>query len=121
VTALTWLGVGVLGAAGACTRFIVDGAITARLGGDLPFGTLVVNLTGAFLLGLLVGAAVRGDAYVLEGTATIGSYTTFSTWMLETHRLAEDGEARRAGANIVLSVGLGIGAAALGRVLGGAL
>jgi CrcB protein len=54
---------------------------------------------------------------LLAGTATIGAYTTFSTWMLETHRLAEDRAYRIAALNIVLSLAAGIGAAALGRVI----
>jgi fluoride exporter len=59
---------------------------------QLPLGTLVVNLTGALLLGLLVGRSVGGTPLPLVGTATLGSYTTFSTWMFESHRLGEDGE-----------------------------
>jgi len=77
-----------------------------------------VNASGALLLGLLTGLAVQGNLLVLTGTATLGSYTTFSTWMLETHRLAEDGESQMAIANIVLSLAVGIGAAALGRLIG---
>ncbi|HTA13005.1 MAG TPA: CrcB family protein [Solirubrobacteraceae bacterium] len=49
----------------------------------------------------------------------IGSYTTFSTWMLESHRLAEDGRRWLLGANVTLSLAAGVGAAALGRLLGG--
>ena len=55
----------------------------------------MVNLTGAALLGLLVGLGFTGDRLLLAGTATLGSYTTFSTWMLETQRLVEDGELAR--------------------------
>jgi CrcB protein len=55
------------------------------------------------------------------GTATIGSYTTFSTWMLEVHRPAEDGERGLAMWNLVLSLAAGLGAVALGRALGGLL
>ena len=83
-----------------------------------PFGTLAVNLSGAVALGLVVGLAFSGNALLLVGTATIGSYTTFSTWMLESHRLAEDSDLRAALGNIVLSAALGIGAAALGRLIG---
>jgi CrcB protein len=87
----------------------------------LPLGTLVVNLSGAFALGLLTGAALRGDALLLAGTATLGSYTTFSTWMLETQRLGEDGSYAVMAVNVVASLACGVGAAALGRALGGAL
>ena len=62
---------------------------------------------------------MHGDAYLLAGTAVIGSYTTFSTWMFESHRLAEDGWSWLALLNLVLSLVLGIGAAELGRLIGG--
>ncbi|HYB23488.1 MAG TPA: fluoride efflux transporter CrcB [Solirubrobacteraceae bacterium] len=114
-----WLGVGVLGGLGAIARFLLDALVSTNAGGGFPLGTLLVNLTGAFVLGLLAGLALGEDAYLLSGTAVIGSYTTFSTWMLESHRLAEDRRRRLLGANVVLSLALGVGAAALGRALGG--
>jgi fluoride exporter len=114
----TWAGVAVLGGAGAVARFVVDGAVAGRFDRDLPVGTLAVNLSGAFLLGLVAGLALTGDVLLLVGTATLGSYTTFSTWMLETQRLVEDGEGRAAGINIVLSLAAGLTAVALGRALG---
>jgi CrcB protein len=118
VTPLAWLGVLVLGGLGAIGRFLVDGATTQRVGRAFPVGTLVINLTGAFVLGLLTGAAVSGTAGVLLGTATIGSYTTFSTWMLETQRLVEDAEGRHAIINIVLNLVAGVLVAAAGRAIG---
>jgi CrcB protein len=118
MSAVAWIAVGVLGGVGACLRFLIDGGISRRVRGDFPVGTLIVNLSGALLLGLLTGLALEGDAFVLAGTATLGSYTTFSTWMLETHRLAEDGNPRAAALNATLSVVLGVAAAALGRTLG---
>jgi CrcB protein len=116
-----WIGVACLGGCGALARFLLDGAIGSRLGGEFPWGTFAINVSGSFVLGLLVGAAVAGNALVLAGTATIGSYTTFSTWMLETHRLGEETERWSMVANVVLSLAVGIGAAALGRAIGGAL
>ena len=118
MSVLTWAGVALLGGAGAVARFVVDGAVAGRFDRDLPVGTLAVNLSGAFLLGLVAGLALTGDALLLVGTATLGSYTTFSTWMLETQRLVEEGESRHAAINIVLSLAAGIAAAALGRVIG---
>jgi CrcB protein len=118
---VNWVGVAVCGAVGAYARFFVDGVVSARVGRALPFGTLVVNLSGAFLLGLLAGAALDPGAYRLAGTALIGAYTTFSTWMLETQRLAEEGQLREAAANVVGSLVLGLAVAALGRWLGGAV
>ena len=116
-----WIGVAALGGLGALARFSLDRFILARVGRGFPAGTLAVNASGAFLLGLLVGISLEGDAYLFAGTAVLGSYTTFSTWMLETHRLGEDGEAHGLIANVVLSSAVGLGAAALGRLIGGAL
>lgn len=113
-----WIGVAVLGGIGALGRFALDSAVSGRFGRDFPLGTLAVNISGAFLLGLLVGVSLEGDSYLLAGTAVIGSYTTFSTWMLETQRLGEDGEGRGLAANLALSVAVGLGAAALGRLIG---
>ncbi|HWJ50110.1 MAG TPA: CrcB family protein, partial [Solirubrobacteraceae bacterium] len=76
-------------------------------------------LSGSVVLGVLAGVALKGDAYLLAGTAVIGSYTTFSTWMFESERLAEDGLGWMLAANLVLSTVLGVGAVALGRVIGG--
>jgi len=112
-----WALVAVLGGAGAIGRFLLDASISARAGRQFPLGTLAVNASGALLLGLLTGLAARGTLETLAGAATLGSYTTFSTWMLETHRLSEDGELRRAAVNIAASLALGVAAAALGRVI----
>lgn len=116
---LAWIGVAVLGGAGALLRFLLDGAVSERAGRDLPFGTFAVNIAGAVLLGFLAGVSLSGDALVLAGTATLGSFTTFSTWMFETQRLVEDGDARGALANAALSLAAGLGAVALGRLVGG--
>jgi fluoride exporter len=118
VSVLAWAGVAALGGLGALLRFLLDGAVTGRAGRDLPFGTLAVNLTGAFLLGLLTGVSLRGDALVLAGGATLGSFTTFSTWMFETQRLAEEGEGAGAAGNAAISLAVGLGAVALGRLIG---
>lgn len=118
---LVWVGVAALGGVGVVARFALDGAVSQRAGSGFPRGTLAVNLSGAFLLGLLVGADVAGDALLLAGTAALGSYTTFSTWMLESHRLGEDGELNRMWLNIAVSLLAGLAAAALGRALGGLL
>ncbi|HEX7244321.1 MAG TPA: fluoride efflux transporter CrcB [Solirubrobacterales bacterium] len=118
---LLWLGIAALGGVGALGRFLLDVTVASRAGRDFPLGTLAVNVSGAFVLGILLGASLEGDAFLLAGTATIGSYTTFSTWMLETHRLGEDSEWGLALANVLVSVAVGLAAAALGRALGGLL
>jgi fluoride exporter len=115
---LVWAGVVVLGGVGAVLRFLVDGTVSARTGRSFPYGTLVVNLSGAFVLGLLAGLALDRDAALLAGTATVGAYTTFSTWMFETQRLGEDRQVRYLLANLVVSLVAGLAAAALGRWVG---
>lgn len=122
MTVGTWILVGLLGGAGAISRFVVDGLVGERAGGgSFPWGTLVVNLSGAALLGGLAGAAVSGTALVLAGTATVGSYTTMSTWMLESHRLGQDGQFPAVAANLVGSLLVGFAAAAAGHAIGAAL
>jgi CrcB protein len=115
------IGVGLLGGLGAAGRFLLDSAVSLRFGRAFPFGTLAVNLTGALALGLLVGLALDRDALRLAGTGLIGGYTTFSTWTLEAHRLAEDDRMLPAAANVLVSLALGLLAAWAGRELGHAL
>lgn len=112
--------VGLVGGAGAIARFLLDGAVHARLSRGFPYGTLVVNLLGAFGLGALVGASVGSQAYRLLGAALLGSFTTFSTWMLESHRLAEEGELRGGMVNLLASLAAGLLAAWLGQRVGAA-
>jgi CrcB protein len=114
-------GIGLIGGVGALARFALDGAVAARPATEFPLGTLVVNVTGAFALGVVAGAALHGDAYRLVGTGLLGAYTTFSTWMFESQRLAEDGELRLGALNVVVSLVLGIAAIWVGRQLGRAL
>ena len=115
------VGVGLLGGAGALARFALDGAVARRLGRSFPFGTLAVNLFGSLLLGVLVGIVVSGSGYRLLGTGLVGGFTTFSTWALESHRLAEDGQLRLGALNFGVSLVVGLAAAWIGRQLGGAL
>lgn len=114
------------GAAGATARYLVDGWIAQRAGGAFPWGTLLVNLSGSLMLGLLFALAVeRGvlpasvRAPVLIGF--IGAYTTFSTLMLESWRLIEDGAVALGFANLVGSSVLGILALVAGVLIGRAL
>jgi CrcB protein len=110
------LGIGLFGAVGAVARFLLDGVVSARADSIFPWGTLVVNLTGAFALGFVTGK-LSGDAQLLVGTGLLGGYTTFSTWMFESHRLGEDGELRASVVNLLGSLILGILAVWLGRTL----
>lgn len=115
------LALGVLGGVGAVARFVLDGAIGRRLGREFPLGTLAVNLSGTFILGVLVGAALSGDALRLAATGLLGAYTTFSTWALESHRLGEDGRVGLGALNLAGSLVLGVAMAWLGREIGVAL
>jgi CrcB protein len=103
---------------GAITRFGVDTLVQSRRLGEFPLGTLVVNTSGCFLLGLLAGLEPSHDTMLVIGTATVGSYTTFSTWMIETQRPGEDGDRSLAWRNVILSLGFGLSAVALGRAVG---
>ncbi len=115
---LVWVAVVLIGGAGSVARFYVDGLVGSAFRTGFPYGTLVVNLSGAVVLGLLTGLALTGDAALLAGTAAVGSYTTFSTWILETQRLTEERQYRKALLNIVVSLVLGVAAAEVGRLIG---
>jgi CrcB protein len=118
---ITAMLVAMCGGLGAISRFLLDGIVQQRVLGSYPAGTLIVNLSGSFLLGLMVGLHASHRTALLIGTGLLGSYTTFSTWMLEAHRTAQDGQTRIAGLSVVVAIALGLGAAALGRTIGGQL
>lgn len=116
-----WIGVALLGGAAATARFAIDAAFASRSDHPFPLGILVVNLAGALALGLVAGAALEGAALVVVAGGGIGSFTTFSTWILDSHRLAEAGHSHLVWLNLGLSLLAGFGAAALGHWLGGVL
>jgi CrcB protein len=114
------------GAAGAVTRYVIDVFVSERFGGAFPLGTLVINLTGAFTLGLLYALAIERSVLPAETRGPLmigflGAYTTFSTLMLESWRLVEDGAVVLAIANVAGSALLGIVAVVLGLAVGRAL
>ena len=117
----TWVLVALLGGSGAIARFVVDGVVGERLSGPFPWGTFAINISGAAVLGGLAGAAVSGNASIVAGTATLGSYTTLSTWMLESHRLGQDDQLLVGLANLLGSLIAGFAAVTLGHALGAAL
>jgi len=110
-----WAGVMMIGGVGSVARYMIDRTVARRTAGSFPFGTLTVNISGAVLLGFISGLTLSHQAALLTGTAFVGAYTTFSTWMLETQRLAEERQFGPAAANIVVSVALGIAAAFAGQ------
>jgi len=113
-----WLGIALLGGAGAVARWWVDGRISAHVHHGFPSGILVVNLSGAFVLGVVAGAELDGDARRLAATGFLGAYTTFSTWMLDTDRLWLQKHRRAAAINLLGSLALGLLAVWVGRLIG---
>lgn len=109
------------GMIGAPLRYLVDKAVQARHDSVFPWGTFTVNITGAFILGALTGAAAAhglpSSATLLLGTGVCGGLTTFSTFGFETLRLLEDGSLAEAGLNALGSLLAGITAATAGYAL----
>ncbi|WP_432562501.1 fluoride efflux transporter FluC [Kineococcus sp. SYSU DK003] len=109
------------GGLGAACRFALDGAVRARFPSQFPWGVLVVNVLGSFLLGLLTGLVLDGadPAWRLVlGVGFCGGFTTFSTAMTDTVRLVREGALRPAAGNLVGSLALTVLAAAFGLGLG---
>jgi fluoride exporter len=118
---LAWIGVGLFGALGSLARFHVSRLVTAWRPSAFPLGTFAVNLTGGFLLGLLTGLSVTGDALLVFGTGLLGSYTTFSAWMVEAEKLGEEGARRLLWAYLAGSLLAGLATTGLGWLIGAAL
>jgi fluoride exporter len=121
VTAAGWIAVGLLGCAAAAARFLVDSAFAARSDHPFPLGVLAINLAGTLTLGLVAGAALSGEALIVVAGGGIGSFTTFSTWMLDSHRLADAGHAHLVWLNLGLSLVAGFAAIVVGHWLGAVL
>jgi len=119
----TYLLVAVGGAVGALLRYGVDSTVSRWTGAVFPYGTLVVNTTGSFIVGLLFTIVVERSLLPPEVRPAIligvvGAYTTFSTWMLESWRLIEDGAYLHALFNLGGSVLLGMVAVISGIIVG---
>lgn len=116
-----WLLVAAAGSVGAPARYMLDTVVSERVEAMFPYGTMVVNVTGSFLLGVLTGLALDhglgATAQLVLGTGLLGAYTTFSTFTLETLSLLQAGETRAAVRNVAGSVFAGTGAAAAGWAL----
>jgi CrcB protein len=123
--ALIFVAVAVGSALGGVARYGLGGIVARSFGETFPWGTLVVNVTGSFLIGLV--ATVTGpDGRVLVSPVTrqfwmpgiFGGFTTFSSFSLQTLSLAQDGEWLRAGGNVALSIVLCLAGVWLGATLG---
>jgi fluoride exporter len=109
---------------GAVARYFVSGFVARRVGETFPFGTLLINVSGALVIGIFGGLAsdngsllAEPDPWLFAVTGFLGAYTTVSSFSLQTLSLARDGEGGRAVLYLVLSVALSLAAAALGFVL----
>lgn len=106
------------GGLGAAARFVLDGFIRGRRTDAFPVATVLINVSGSALVGVLTGAALFHSlpptVYLVTAVGFCGGYTTFSTAMVETVRLLQSGDHARAVANAVGSLLLALGAAALG-------
>ena len=104
---MTALWVALAGGVGAVLRLLLDGAIRARTGEGLPLGTAAINLSGSFVLGVVVGLSAHSvlaePVHLVVGTGLLGGYTTFSTASFETVRLYTD---RRWGAALANGLGM---------------
>jgi CrcB protein len=118
---VTALWVALAGSAGALARFGLDGGIRRRWATTFPWATLVVNVSGSLVLGLVAGLVLfRGAPDTLRlvvGTGFCGGYTTFSTASVETVRLLQEGRRRQAAANAVGSLLLTVLAGGAGLAL----
>ena len=104
-----WVSLG--GAIGSAARFWVSGLVAQRFGQTFPYGTLVVNITGSFVVGLLAAMSVPEGRWFITPSARVflmiglcGGYTTFSSFSLQTLTLVQEGEWLRAATNSVASV-----------------
>jgi len=121
------IAVGVAGSVGAIARYGLEGFVSRRTLGALPWGTFIVNISGSFALGVIFAALVEGEVVAapwLRNGLTIGligAFTTFSTFTLETLRLVEEGSYLLAAMNAVGSLVLGLVAVFVGVVVGRAV
>jgi len=125
---LTYLWIAIGSALGGTSRYAISRAVALRYGETFPWGTLVVNITGSFLIGVL--AALTGpDSRLVVSPNTrnflmvgiCGGYTTFSSFSLQTLELIRNRDFGEAGGNILLSVAACMAAVAIGFIVGSAL
>jgi CrcB protein len=117
----------VLGAIlGAVARYFISGFVARRVGETFPWGTLFINVSGAFLIGMFGALALNDtsvfaepDPWLFAVTGFLGAYTTVSSFSLQALSLARGGQGNRAAGYVMISVGLCLSAVALGFAFGG--
>lgn len=114
--------VGLAGGLGAVTRFQLDALISARFPGRaFPWSTATINVTGSFVLGLILGLSADSTWVLVAGTGFLGGYTTFSTASVEAVQLVREGRWGPAAASAAGVLVTGVAAAAAGLWLGGSI
>jgi CrcB protein len=112
------LSVGLVAGVGAACRYVADQVISHRRDSTFPWGTVTINVVGSFILGLTTGLAAHHGlsmtAATIIGSGFCAGFTTFSTWMWETIALAETRALVKAAMNVIVTLALGLAAAALG-------
>jgi fluoride exporter len=121
MSAPAWVAVALGGGGAAVARFLIDAAFASRRDHPFPLGILAINIVGTLALGLVAGFALEGEVLVVIAGGGIGSFTTFSTWVLDSHRLAQAGHTHLVWLNVGLSLLAGFAAIAFGHWLGEAL
>jgi len=109
--------VGLGGALGSLARYQLGKMISCRQKSTFPFGTFIINITGAILLGMLSNFDFQNNLYLLLGDGFLGAYTTFSTFMYEGFNLFKNNEKLNALVYIILSIVLGLIGYALGYLM----
>nr|MCW2728204.1 chromosome condensation protein CrcB [Aeromicrobium sp.] len=109
----------VAGGLGAGTRYALDRWMRSRVTARMPWSTMLINVSGSFALGLVVGLGADHTWRTILGTGFLGGYTTFSTASVETVRLVLERRHTAAAVNALAMLGLGVAAAAGGYLLGG--
>ncbi len=115
---MEYLLVGVGGAAGSLARFVIGRAIARKMKREFPWGTFIINISGAFLLGLAVTAGLPGNMYILAADGFLGAFTTFSTFMYEGVELFRGNETRSAIFYILGSLFIGLVGFIIGSLMG---
>lgn len=115
--------VGIGGALGSILRFWLGNLIGGRFGSRFPYGTFVINVTGSFLIGMILTIMAEKTNWspswrYLVPIGFIGGYTTFSTFEYETFRLFQDGQLMSAFLNVTMSVVIGFAGVWIGAVAG---